>query len=88
MKNKTEKLLICMISLAIITSFSIESLSRQGISTSVDDYSFSVSNLSTQDVFWPENSSDWTEVAPETQGLDSDKISEMFEFIEDNSYNV
>ncbi len=88
MKNKTEKLLICMISLAIITSFSIESLSRQGISTSVDDYSFSVSNLSTQDVFWPENSSDWTEVAPETQGLDSDKISEMFEFIEDNSYDV
>ena len=38
--------------------------------------------------FWPSNSSEWTEVAPETQGLDSDKIAEMFEFIEKNSYDV
>jgi len=38
--------------------------------------------------FWPLNSSEWTEVAPEEQGLDSDKIAEMFEFIEKNSYDV
>ncbi len=39
-------------------------------------------------IFWPSNSSDWKEVAPEEQGLDSGKISEMFEFIEKNSYNI
>ncbi|KKN35693.1 hypothetical protein LCGC14_0781010 [marine sediment metagenome] len=88
MKIKVEKLIICMISLAFITSFSIVSLSRRGINTIVDDYSFSASNLSTQDTFWPPNSSDWTEVAPETQGLDSDKIAEMFEFIEENSHGI
>jgi len=38
--------------------------------------------------FWPPNSSEWTEVAPEEQGLDSKKISEMFEFIEKNSYDI
>jgi CubicO group peptidase (beta-lactamase class C family) len=38
--------------------------------------------------FWPSNSSEWTEVAPEEQGLDSNKIDEMFEFIEKNSYDV
>jgi len=88
MKNKIEKLLICMISLTIITSFSIGSLSSRGINTNVDDYSFSVTNLSTQDTLWPGNSSEWTEVAPETQGLDSDKIAAMFELIEDNSYDI
>ena len=39
-------------------------------------------------IFWPSNSSEWTEVAPEEQGLDSQKIAEMFEFIEKNSYNI
>ena len=39
-------------------------------------------------IFWPSNSSEWTEVAPEEQGLDSDKIADMFEFIEKNSYNL
>ena len=38
--------------------------------------------------FWPSNSSEWTEVAPEEQGLDSKKIADMFEFIEKNSYNI
>ncbi len=38
--------------------------------------------------FWPPNSSEWTEVAPEEQGLNSSKISEMFEFIEDNSIDI
>ncbi|MHA2131363.1 MAG: hypothetical protein ACW99L_15470 [Promethearchaeota archaeon] len=38
--------------------------------------------------FWPSNSSEWTEVAPEEQGLDSGKITEMFEFIEKNSYGI
>ncbi|MHA2391428.1 MAG: serine hydrolase domain-containing protein [Promethearchaeota archaeon] len=38
--------------------------------------------------FWPSNSSEWTEIAPEEQGLDSDKIADMFEFIEKNSYDI
>jgi len=88
MKNKIEKLIICMISLVIINSISMVSLSVQGISTGVDDFSLSTSNLSTQDIFWPPNSSEWTEVAPETQGLNSSKITEMFEFIETNSYDI
>jgi len=88
MKKKIEKLLICMISLILIASFSIVSLSMQRISTSVDDFSFSIPTLSTQNTFWPSNSSEWTEVAPETQGLDSDKISEMFDFIETASINI
>ena len=88
MKNKIEKLLTCMISLLLITSFSIVSLSMRGISTNVNDFSFSVPNLSAQDTYWPSNSSEWIEVAPEEQGLDSGKISEMFEFIENNSLDI
>ena len=88
MNIKLEKLLICMFSLILITSFSLGPLSRRGISPSVDDTPFSVSNLSTQDINWPGNSTDWLEVAPETQGLDSDKIVEMFEFIEEKSYDI
>jgi hypothetical protein len=38
--------------------------------------------------YWPSNSSEWIEVAPEEQGLSSDKITAMFEFIEKNSYNI
>ena len=88
MKNKLEKLFICMISLVLITSFSIGFLSMQGISTGVDDSSFPDSNLSTQSIYWPGNSSEWTEVAPETQGLDSDKIADMFEYIADTSFGI
>ena len=88
MKNKIEKLIICMISLALIASSSIGSLSVRGISTSVNDSSFSVPSLSAQDSFWPGNSSEWTEVAPETQGLNSSKISEMFEFINSSQYDI
>ncbi len=88
MKNKIGKLLICMILLGLIASFPINSPSMRGINTYIDDFSDSVSNLSTQDVFWPLNSSNWIEVEPETQGLDSDKISEMFELIEKNSYDI
>ncbi|MHA2037370.1 MAG: serine hydrolase domain-containing protein, partial [Promethearchaeota archaeon] len=77
-----------LIFLVLLTSFSIGFLSMGGISTSVDDFPVSVSTLSTQDTYWPGNSSEWTEVAPETQGLNSSKIAEMFEFIEDNSYDV
>jgi len=78
MRKKLEKLLICMISLVIIASFSIGPVSMRGVNTYIDDFSDSVSDLSTQDVYWPSNSSDWMEVAPETQGLDSDKIAAMF----------
>jgi CubicO group peptidase (beta-lactamase class C family) len=35
-------------------------------------------------IFWPSNSSEWTE----EQGLNSGKIEAMFEFIEKNSYNI
>ena len=75
MKNKITKRLTCMISLVLITSFSLAPLSIRGINTNVDDFSFSVPNLSAQDMYWPPNSSEWTEVTPETQGLDSGKIS-------------
>ncbi len=82
MRNKIKKLLTGIIIVSLIASISIASLSLRGFSTSIDDSSFSVSNLSTQDTIWPPNSSDWTEVAPETQGLDSDKIAEMFSYIQ------
>ena len=88
MKNKIEKRLTYLISLVLITSFSLAPITMGGINTNSDDFSFSVPNLSAQDIFWPGNSSEWTEVAPEEQGLDSGKISEMFEFIEDNSYDI
>ena len=41
-----------------------------------------------KDKFWPPNSSEWTEVTPEEQGLDSNKIADMFKFIEKNSYDI
>jgi CubicO group peptidase (beta-lactamase class C family) len=88
MKKKIEKLLTCIISLVLITFFSTVTISMLKISTTVDDFSFSGPNLSAQDIYWPSNSSEWTEVAPEEQGLDSGKISEMFEFIEDNSIDI
>jgi len=39
-------------------------------------------------IFWPPSSNEWTEVAPEEQGLDSGKISDMFEYIKQNSYDI
>jgi len=60
MKNKVEKRFSCIILLVLISSLSIDSLSRKGINTNVDETSFSVSNLSTQDVFWPSNASEFT----------------------------
>jgi len=88
MKNKLEKLFPCIISLVLITSFSLAPLSMRGISESVDSTPFFVSNLSTQDIFWPSNSSEWIEVTPEEQGLDSDKIAELFEYIELRGFNI
>ncbi len=88
MKNKIKERFTWFILLALITSFSIQSLSLLEFSSKVGDFSLSVSSLSTQDMLWPPDSSEWTEVAPETQGLDSDKITEMFEFIETNTYDI
>ena len=88
MRKKTEKLIIYMISMTLITSFLIGSLSMVEIGNNSDEFSNSVSTSSTQDTFWPENSSEWIEVAPETQGLNSSKIAEMFEFIKDNSQDI
>ncbi len=88
MRNKIKKLLTGIIVVSLIASFSLAPLSMRGISTSPEDISFSVSTSSTQDTFWPGNSSEWTEVAPETQGLNSSKIAEMFEFIKDNRQDV
>jgi CubicO group peptidase (beta-lactamase class C family) len=88
MRNKIEKLFSFLMILVLITGFSIKIFSMGGISTNSDDFSNSVSTSSTQDIYWPGNSSEWTEVAPETQGLNSSKIAEMFELIEDDSYSV
>ena len=88
MKNKIKKLFTFLILSFLFASLSLTASSIQRISTSVDDFSDSVSNLSTQDVFWPSNASEWIEVPPETQGLDSDKISAMFELIENKTYDI
>ena len=88
MSNNKKKRLIWFILLALITSFSLQTLLFTESSSKVDDFSFSVPNLSAQDTFWPGNSSEWPEVAPETQGLNSGKISEILEFIENNSTNI
>ncbi|KKK81114.1 hypothetical protein LCGC14_2816750, partial [marine sediment metagenome] len=60
MKNKIDKLFTFLILLVVISSLSLTTLSIQGISTNVDDSSFSVPDLS--GIFWPSNSSQWTEV--------------------------
>ena len=88
MRIKIENRYTAIIIIVLMVLSSIISLSVRGISTNVDDFSLSSSGLSTQDTFWPGISSEWTEVAPEEQGLDSNKIAEMFEFIEDNSYDI
>lgn len=38
------------------------------------------------EVYWPTN--EWNEVTPEIQGLESDSISQMFNYIEDNSLDI
>ena len=86
MKNKIDKLFTFLILLVVISSLSLTSLSKGRITTDVDDFSDSVPDLS--GIFWPSNSSQWTEVPAETQGLDSDKIAEMFEYIERFSHDI
>jgi len=88
MKNKIKKQFTWFILLALITSFYIQSLSLPEISSKVEDSLFFEPNLSAQDTFWPGNASEWIEVAPETQGLDSDKIAEMFEFINNSQIDI
>jgi len=89
MKKLQIKRLFCIISLvAIAMSFSPVSLSEQRINREEKVSSYSISGLSTQGVFWPPNSGEWTEVAPETQGLNSSYIADMFDFIEVASYDI
>jgi len=88
MKYKIKKRFTWFILLALITLFSIQSLSLPEVSSKVDDFLFSVPKLSAQDMFWPGNASDWTEIAPEEQGLNSSKIAEMFEFIKDDELDI
>jgi len=88
MRNKIEKLLTGIIVVSLIASISIGSLSVRGINTNVNDSSFYAPNLSVLDTIWPPNSSEWTEVAPETQGIDPDKIAEMFEFINSSQIDI
>ncbi|MHA2037469.1 MAG: serine hydrolase domain-containing protein [Promethearchaeota archaeon] len=89
MKNKLEKIFTCIVLLIVITtSFSLVSISKQGINKKAEESLYSISGLSTQDGFWPPDSSEWAEVAPETQGLNSSKIAEMFEYIENNLYDI
>jgi CubicO group peptidase (beta-lactamase class C family) len=53
-------------------------------------FSFSLLPLmvrgSNGELYWPTN--EWTEVNPESQGLDPNSISSMFEYIEDTSLDV
>ncbi|NVM44830.1 MAG: serine hydrolase [Candidatus Lokiarchaeota archaeon] len=78
MRDKIAKLFTRIILLVLITSSSLGLVSIQQNSTNINDFPDSDSNLSTQDVYWPGDSSEWTEVEAETQGLDSDKIAAMF----------
>ena len=75
MRNKIKKLLTGIIVVSLVASFSIGSPSVRGISTA-------------QGTFWPPNSRDWTEVAPETQGINPDKIDEMFEYINSSQIDI
>ncbi len=88
MKTKIEKLFNCIFLMILISSFSIFYLQMRGNSTNIGDLSFSIPVSSNQDIFWPPDSNEWTLVAPEEQGLNSSKISEMFELIETNSYDI
>ena len=75
MRNKIQKLFTGIIIVSLIASFSINFPSVRGISTA-------------QGTYWPGKSSDWTEVAPEEQGLNSSKIEEMFDFINSSQMNI
>ena len=88
MRNTIEKLLTGIIVASIIASISIGSLTVRGISTNVNDSAFSIPNSSTLDMTWPGNSDQWMEVAPETQGIDPDKIAEMIEFINSSQIDI
>ena len=88
MNNTIEKLLTGIIVASIIASISIGSLTVRGISTNVNDSAFSIPNSSTLDMTWPGNSDQWMEVAPETQGIDPDKIAEMIEFINSSQIDI
>ena len=88
MRNKIEKLLTGIIVVSLIASISIVSISKPGISTNVNDSSLFVPSLSALDMIWPPNSSEWTEVELKTQGIDPDKIAEMFEFINSSQTDI
>ena len=83
-----EKLLTGIVVIVLIASISTGFLSARGIRTIVNGSSFSVPNLSAQDMYWPGNSSEWEEVDPETQGLNSSNIAEMFEYINSTKYDI
>ena len=88
MRNNIKKRSIWFLLLALITSFSLQTLLFTDYSSKVDDFSLSIPHLSAPEKFWPSNSSEWIEVAPEERGLNSSKIPEMFEFIKDNSLDI
>ncbi len=88
MRNKIKKQLTGIIVVSLIAAFSIGALTVRGISMNVNDSSFAPPNLSALDMIWPPNSRDWTEVPPETQGIDPDKIDEMFEFINSSQIDI
>jgi len=86
-KKKNLSKITCIISLVLIGASFFSSLLP--INEKVEDSSISYSPLTSQaGVYWPTNSSEWTEIDPADQGLDSAKISEMFDLIESSSYDV
>jgi len=88
MRNKVKKLLTGIIVVSLIASTSIGALTAVIISANIYDSSFSLPNSSVLDKTWPPNSRDWTEVPPETQGINSSKISEMFEYINSSQIDI
>ncbi|MHA1242107.1 MAG: hypothetical protein ACTSQU_15205, partial [Promethearchaeota archaeon] len=87
LKKKNLSKITCIISLVLISNSFFSSLLP--INRKVEDSSLSYSPLTSQGgVYWPTNSSEWTEVNPADQGLDATKISQMFDLIESSSYDV
>ena len=77
----------CIVSLILICT--LLSLSLLRFTSEGEDYSLRFSPLTAQGVVhWPGNSSEWTEIDPADQGLDSAKISDMFDLIESSSYDI
>ena len=86
-KKKNLSKITCIISLVLISTSFFSSLLP--INGKVEDSSLSYSPLTSQGgVYWPTNSSEWTEIDPADQGLDAAKISEMFDLIESSSYDI